>query len=106
MRSGRTPGSLRRPRAALAAMAALALAAVLALRIPGALEDQELLAYDLMAVARASLRMPRYSGCSSIAAANWVTGRPLPSLFRGSSAIAADPRKCWPNSRPRLPWGV
>ena len=36
-------------------MAGLSLAAVLALRAPGALEDQELLAYDLMTVARAGL---------------------------------------------------
>jgi len=47
--------ALRRPRVAIVAMAAVATAAVLALRAPGVLEEQELLAYDLMTVARAGL---------------------------------------------------
>lgn len=55
MTPGRIPAGLRGPRVAIAVMAGLSLAAVLALRAPGALEDQELLAYDLMTVARASL---------------------------------------------------
>jgi adenylate cyclase len=58
---------LRKPRFAIMASGALAFLAVAALRAPGALEGQELLAYDLMVAARAGPAAPAASHVTIVA---------------------------------------
>lgn len=59
MTDSRPARLLRQPRVVIAGLGVVAALAVAAARAPGALEGQELLAYDLMVGARASLAAPR-----------------------------------------------